>query len=113
MFELTLNTLVTGIIGLILGGAVTFLKAKYKGQKDMTKCTNERLDKQDKIIFLILKKGIMDSYNKYKTKKKIPDYEMELVDELYREYSEVEPNGMMLKRIEQMRSWTISEDDKG
>jgi len=118
MFELTLQTWVTGIAGLILGGAVAYIKAKYKGQKDMVKCTEQRLDKMEteiteirKVQFKAQRREIINTYRFYKSKKKIPVYEMEEVEDLYREYSKYDDNGIIKKFMEQMRTWTTSEEN--
>lgn len=117
MVELTLQTWITGIAGLILGGAVAFIKTKYKANRDMVKCTEGRLDVIEKEIveiknvqFQAQRREIINTYRFYKSKRKIPVYEMEEVEGIYKEYSKVDDNGIIKKFMEQMRSWTTSEE---
>lgn len=119
MIELTLQTWVTGIAGLILGGVVAYIKARYKGQKEMVDCTNERLNKMEaeiteirKVQFKAQRREIINTYRFYKNKKRIPVYEMEEVEDIYREYSRIDDNGIIKKFMEQMRTWTTSEEEK-
>jgi hypothetical protein len=117
MIELTLNTAVTVTVSLILGGIFSYIVAKYRGQRAMTKCTDERLDKMEeeigeikKVQFKAQRREIINTYRFYKSKKKIPEYEMEEVEDIYREYSKTDNNGIILKFMEQMRTWTTSEE---
>lgn len=120
MVELTLQTWITGIAGLILGGAVAYIKARYKGQKDMANCVNERLDliseRLDKIETGQLRqqqRDIISTYRFYKSRKKIPLYEMKALEDIYKEYSVYDSNGIILEFMKNMRAWTTSEEDKG
>lgn len=121
MWELTSQTFViafvTGIAGLILGGAVAYIKTKYKGQKEMVKCTEERLNQIEveiteirKVQFKAQRREIINTYRFYKSKRKIPEYEMEEVEDIYREYSRIDDNGIIKRFMEQMRTWTTSEE---
>ena len=117
MFELTINTALTVTVSVLLTGIFSYMVAKYKGQKSMVKCTNDRLDKMETEIteiknvqFKAQRREIINTYRFYKAKKKIPEYEMEEVEEIYREYSKKDDNGIILKFMEQMRAWTTSEE---
>lgn len=109
MGEFVIQWWLAAIFGLILGFIVSYFKGKYKANRDMVNCTNERLDRMDRILYLILRKDINDIYNKYRTKKKIPDTDMEYAEEAYKEYKEYDSNGIMKTRMEAMREWSASE----
>lgn len=117
MIELTLQTWVTGIAGLILGGVVAYFKSKYRANKEMADCTNKRLDNMEveieeikNVQFKAQRREIINTYRFYKSRKRIPVYEMEEVEDIYREYSKVDDNGIIKKFMEQMRSWATSEE---
>lgn len=117
MIELTLETAVTVAVSVIVTGILAYIVARYKGQINMVNCTNQRLDKMETEIteiknvqFKAQRREIINTYRFYKSKKKIPVYEMEEVEEIYREYSKKDDNGIILKFMEQMRTWTTSEE---
>jgi hypothetical protein len=118
MWESTLQTAVTFTVTFILGGVFAYIVAKYKGQKSMVKCNEERMDKMEteiteirKVQFKSQRREIINTYRFYKSKKRIPVYEMEEVEDIYREYSKVDDNGIIKKFMEQMRTWTTSEEN--
>ena len=101
------------VFGVIFGYIVSTIKSKSKVSRAMINTTSERLEHMERTLFILLGKEIKCTFNKYKSKRKIPDDEMEWVELIYKEYSTKEPNGVMHKRVEQMRAWaTTSDDDK-
>lgn len=110
MMEFTIQWWLAALFGVAFGFIVAFVKGKYKASKDMEKCTNERLDKFERILKAILRKDINDIFNKCKSKKKIPDSEMEYAEAIYQEYKEYDPNGIMKTRMETMRAWATNEE---
>jgi hypothetical protein len=110
MLEFTIQWWLAALFGVAFGVIVSFCKGKYKANKDMVNCTNERLDKMERILKAMLRKDINDIFNKYKTKKKMPDSEMEYAEAIYQEYKEYDPNGIMKTRMETMRGWSANEE---
>jgi len=110
MTEFIAQWWLAAIFGVLFGIVVSYLKGKYKANRDMVNCTNERLDRMERIIFAILRKDINDVFNKYKSKRKIPDTDLEYVETIYKEYKEFDSNGIMKTRMETMRAWATQEE---
>ena len=110
MGEFTIKWWLAAIFGLVFGSAVAFVKQRFKCARDMAKNTNDRLDRIEKTLYLLLKRDIVATYEKYKAEKRIPIYEMEAVEETYKEYAVYDDNGLAKVLIEKMRTWAVSEE---
>ena len=85
----------------------------------MIKCVNDRLEKMEteiteikEVQFKAQRREIINTYRFYKARKRIPVYEMEEVEAIYKEYSKIDDNGIIKQFMEQMRTWTTSEEGK-
>lgn len=117
MTDFVIQWWMAALFGLLFGYIVSTIKTKAKVNREMINCTNQRLDKMDKQIteikivqFKAQRREIINTYRFYKTKKKIPLYEMQELESLYEDYSKYDDNGIILKFMEQMRLWATSED---
>lgn len=111
MQDFIVQWILAAVFGLAFGYIVSTIKHKAKVNRDMIDCNSKRLDTVEKAIFLLMGKEIKNIYNKYKSKDKIPDEEMELADAMYEVYAEFDNNGIMKKRIEAMRAKATSQSD--
>ena len=117
MADFVIQWWLAALFGLVLGFVVSFVKAKLKDSKQMVNCTNDRLDKMEleiteikEVQFKAQRREIINTYRFYKSRKKIPVYEMEEVEDIYKEYSKVDDNGIIKKFMEQMRTWATQEE---
>lgn len=117
MTNFILQWWLAAIFGIVLGFIVSAIKTKARVNRKMIDCNSARMDKMETEIteiknvqFKAQRREIINTYRFYKTKKKIPVYEMEEVEDIYREYSKIDNNGIILKFMEQMRTWTTSEE---
>lgn len=118
MTDFILQWWLAAIFGVVFGFIVSAIKTKAKVSRAMINCNTERMDKMEREIteikniqFKAQRREIINTYRFYKVKKKIPVYEMEEVEDIYREYSKVDDNGIIKKFMEQMRTWTTSEEN--
>ena len=119
MGEFVIQWWLAAVFGLILGYIISAIKAKARINRTMIDCTNNRLDTMETEIreiknvqFKAQRREIINTYRFYKSRKKIPVYEMEEVEDIYKEYSKVDDNGIIKQFMEQMRTWTTSEEGK-
>jgi len=118
MTDFILQWWLAAIFGVAFGFIISAIKTKARVNRTMINCNTQRMDRMETEIieiknvqFKAQRREIINTYRFYKTKKKIPVYEMEEVEDIYREYSKVDDNGIIKKFMEQMRSWATSEEN--
>lgn len=107
MLQTILNTIITSIIGIILGYCVSVIK-NYKGKISKTK-ENENV--QNIALQTLLKSQLTNTYFVYSELKQIPDYVYQNFLDLLSVYEKLGGNSYIHTIAHKMENWEITKTD--
>ena len=107
MLQTILNTIITSVIGILLGYCVS----KIKNYKESIKNNKDNENLQNVALQNLLKSQLTNTYFVYGELKKIPDYVYQNFLDLLEIYEKLDGNSYIHTIVKKMEAWEITKTD--